>query len=358
MNSDGTGTPPSIVTKLKAAVIGLGFVGAADEVSGDAIGQSVGSLDGTHAQALAGHPAVDLVAGASRGGGRRERFQKRLGVQNCYADWRQMLAREKLDLVSIATNSPAHAEIAIAAAQAGVRAILCEKPIATRLSDADRMIQVCRENNVLLAVNHNRRWHPFWHAVRDELKSGAIGQIECGHVCWSSGRLGNMGTHFFDLLRMQLGANAVEVSGCLDPVVPLDCRGADYHDPGGWGVIAFENGIKTFIHAAQPPKRPALVQFVGTDGVLNATGDRAVIERWSGGRLELAAPAVSGTSVDRAVDDLVRCLSDGTQPACTAEDGLAALEIIIAFHVSHRAGGQWIKLPIQAADRELEVRIG
>jgi predicted dehydrogenase len=339
-------------------VIGLGFIGAADQVSGDAIGQNVGSLDGTHAQALAGHPSVQLVAGASRDAGRRERFRQRLGVANCYADWREMLAREMPDLVSIATNSPFHAEIAIACAEAGVRAILCEKPVTTRLSDADRVIQACRERNALLAVNHNRRWHPFWHAVRDELRSGAIGQVECAHVCWSSGRLGNMGTHFFDLLRMQLGTDAVQVSGTLDPVVAADCRGPDYHDPGGWGVIAFANRVKVFIHASSGPKRPALVQFVGTEGILSAVGDRAVIERPSGGKRELVPPKVSGTSVDRAVDDLVRCLSNRTQPACTGEDGRAALEIIIGFHVSNREGGRWINLPIEGADRDLEVRIG
>ena len=54
----------------RAAVIGLGFVGAGDQVSGDAIGQCVRDLDGTHAPALAAHPRVELVAGASRDGGR------------------------------------------------------------------------------------------------------------------------------------------------------------------------------------------------------------------------------------------------------------------------------------------------
>ncbi len=58
----------------KAAVIGLGFIGAGDQVSGDALGQKVENLDGTHAQALAAHERVELVAGSSRDEGRRIRF--------------------------------------------------------------------------------------------------------------------------------------------------------------------------------------------------------------------------------------------------------------------------------------------
>src|SRR5438128_11363909 len=145
---------------LQAAVIGLGFIGAGDQVSGDAIGQKVADLDGTHSGALASHPQVRLVTGSSREEGRRKRFEERHHIRKTYADWREMLAAEKLDLVNIATNSPFHAEITVACAEAGVRAILCEKPLATRLSDADRAIRACRERGTILAVNHSRRWHP------------------------------------------------------------------------------------------------------------------------------------------------------------------------------------------------------
>jgi predicted dehydrogenase len=90
----------------RAAVIGLGFVGAGDPVSGEAIGQSVANLDGTHAEALAAHPQVELVTGSSRDEGRRRRFEERMGVSRTYADWREMLSNEALDIVSAATHSP------------------------------------------------------------------------------------------------------------------------------------------------------------------------------------------------------------------------------------------------------------
>jgi predicted dehydrogenase len=344
--------------QFRAAVIGLGFIGAADQVSGDAIGQKVGNLDGTHAQALAKHPMVQLVSGSSRDEGRRKRFEQRLNVGNTYSDWREMLAAEKLDIVSIATNTPFHAEIAIACAEAGVGAILCEKPIATRLIDADRAIQICRQRQTLLAVNHNRRWHPYWCELRDEIRAGAVGRVHSAYVQWPTGRLGTVGTHWFDLLRMLLGSEATAVSATLDPVVGPDCRGPDFHDPGGWGIVAFAGGLNAFVQAGYEAKLPFLVHVVGSDGQITARPDRAVIESWSGSKRELSPPATSESSVDRAVDDIVQCLTNGTQPACTGEDGLAALEIIIGFHVSDRLKGQWVQLPIRGADRDLEVRMG
>jgi predicted dehydrogenase len=343
---------------LRAGIVGLGFIGAGDQVSGDAIGQRVGDLDGTHAAALAGHPGVQLVTGSSRDEGRRKRFEQRQRVHKTYADWRRMLAEEKLDIVSVATNSPYHAEVAEACAEAGVRAVFCEKPVATRLTDADRAVRRCRERGTLLVVNHNRRWHPFWHTVRDEIASGTIGSVQHAFVHWSSGRLGNIGTHLFDLLRMILRAEAKAVSGTLDPEIAPDCRGPQFHDPGGWGIISFDDGVKAFVDAPQGKKSPLVVRVVGSLGQIDVRGDRGVIELWSGEQRDLSVAKTPQTSMDRAVREIVECLSEGARPSSTGEDGLAALEIIIGFHVSDRLRGQQVELPIRGADRELEVLIG
>ncbi len=345
-------------TTLSAAVIGLGFIGAGDQVSGDAIGQQVAMLDGTHAQALAAHPQVQLVTGASRNEGRRKRFEEQHGVHKTYADWREMLAAEKLDIVSVATNSPYHAEITAGCAEAGVRAVLCEKPIATRLSDADRAISVCREHGTILVVNHQRRWHPLWRSVRDEIHSGTIGEVYHAMVHWPTGRLGNAGTHWFDALRMFLGAEVQAVSGTLDPVLYPDCRGTQFRDPAGWGILAFRTGVKAFINAPQAAKFPLVVRVVGRLGQVTLRGDSALIELWAGSERVLSTPKDRSASLDLGVQDIVQCLIGGGQPASTGEDGLAALEIIIGFHASDRLQAQWVPLPISGADRELEVRIG
>ena len=108
------------MAKYKAGIVGLGFIGAADQVSGDALGQLVEDLDGTHLVSLENHPDVEVVAGSSRDEGRRGRFAARTGART-YADWREMVEDEDLDIVSVCTWHLLHPAPSIAAAEAGVK---------------------------------------------------------------------------------------------------------------------------------------------------------------------------------------------------------------------------------------------
>ena len=136
--------------RYRAGIIGLGFIGAADQVSGDALGQRVEDLGGTHLGALSNHPRVDLVAGSSRDPGRRERFAQRTQAA-VFDDWGRMLEQQQLDIVSVATYADVHAEIVMGCVDAGVRAIYCEKPIAQTVNDAARMLEVCGWNKTRTA---------------------------------------------------------------------------------------------------------------------------------------------------------------------------------------------------------------
>ena len=91
----------------RAGIIGLGFIGGGDQVSGDRLGQRLIDLEGNHREALSNHPHVKLACGSSRDAGRRERFAQRTAART-YDDWRQMLANEKLDVVSVASFAPSH----------------------------------------------------------------------------------------------------------------------------------------------------------------------------------------------------------------------------------------------------------
>ena len=342
----------------RAAVIGLGFVGAGDQVAGDALGQRVRDLDGTHAPGLAQHHRVALVAGSSRDEGRRRRFAERQGVENTYADWREMLKNESLDIVSVATNSPFHAEVTVACAQAGVRCVFCEKPVATKLSDADRMIDECKRAGTLLVVNHNRRWQPHYRVAKREIAAGAIGDVCHVHAHWPSGRLGNIGTHAFDGIRHLTGLEPEAVSGTLDTTGRPDCRGAQFRDPGGWGVIRLQRGVKVFVDATETAAAPMVIRVVGVEGEVVVHRRHATLEPWKGRPRVLAGQGQWPDSVCLAVDEIVKCLDGKAAPTSTGEAARQALEMIIGFHVSDRQGGQWVDLPLQGKDRELEVLVG
>src|SRR5690606_38825588 len=103
--------------------------------------------------------------------GRRERFADRTSGRT-YTDWREMVTAEKLDIVSVATYTPSHAELTIGCAELGARVVYCEKPIASRLSEADRMIAACEQAGTLLVINHNRRFNPNYRRLRDFIAEG------------------------------------------------------------------------------------------------------------------------------------------------------------------------------------------
>jgi predicted dehydrogenase len=347
--------------KYRAAVIGLGFIGAGDPVRAGEIGQRVEDLRGSvHADVLAAHPRTTLVAGASRDAGRRERFLSRFPDAHAYADYREMLAAEQPRIVSVAANTPAHAEATVACAESGVRCVFCEKPIATRLTDADRMIAACQAGGTLLVMNHNRRWHPVYLAAREALRAGVVGEATCLMVRWPTGRLGNVGTHVFDALHLVMSERVVAVSGTLDRSGTPDCRGAEYRDPGGWGVVTFASGVHAHIEAAEtlPPGVGVDIRVVGSRGELVLGDGGCCFAPWSGERQELAGPAPDVVTMGLAVDEIVACLETGAAPTSSGEDGRAALEVIVGFHASDRRQGQWVSLPLAGADRDLEVRIG
>lgn len=344
-------------TTYRAGIIGLGFIGGGDQVSGDRLGQRVTNLDGNHREALANHPRVQLVAGSSRDAGRRERFVQRTGATT-FADWRTMLATEKLDIVSVASFAPSHAELVVACAEAGVRAIFCEKPIATRLADAERMIAACRASGSLLVINHNRRFHGQFRELQRRIAAGELGELTGVWLQWGAGRLGNVGTHFIDAAMMLTGRRVQAVSATLDQTGRPDCRGPEFRDPGGWAMLRFERGLIGYVHAPDNPAGPAEVTIQGTLGRARVAGDVAEIAWWNGQRETLPPTNGSTTSMDVAVQEIVAWLDDHTPACCSAEDSVRTLEVILACHASHARQAAWIELPLIGADREREVQSG
>jgi predicted dehydrogenase len=342
----------------RAGIIGLGFVGAGDQVSGDRLGQQVAALDGTHYEALDRHPQVQLVAGSSREPGRRQRFQQRAGVPT-FESWQEMLATQNLDIVSVATYAPTHAEIVAACAQSGVRAILCEKPMATRLPDAERMIAACQQSGSLLVINHNRRFHPHYRELTRRVTAGELGQLTGVWLTWGAGRLANIGTHFIDAALMLTGSTVTSVSATLDPAGRPDCRGPEFRDPGGWAMLRLKSGPVIHIHAPDYSNSPAEVLIHGTLGRASISGGAARIEKW-GSVPEILPPVspISGTSMDQAVSEIVQWLDDATPLGCTADASRHALEVIVACHASHARRGAWTDLPLSGPDREIEVHAG
>ena len=115
-----------------------------------------------------------------------------------------MLEKAKPDIVSVCTWHPLHPAPTIAAAQAGVKAVICEKPMATSLGAANSMVDACEASGTKLIISHQRRFTPGWEKARELIQQKVIGDpvwVNCKIV---QGLL-NCGTHAIDGSRFVLG---------------------------------------------------------------------------------------------------------------------------------------------------------
>lgn len=131
-----------------------------------------GSMANSHARGYAAVDAIDLVACADIDQSRVERFAQQHHIPKLYRDFREMLDAEQPDIVSVCTWHPLHAEMTIAAAARHPRAILCEKPMATSLGEAEQMMTACQRNQVKLAIGFQRRFLDAWTGARELVAAG------------------------------------------------------------------------------------------------------------------------------------------------------------------------------------------
>lgn len=287
-----------------------------------------------------------------------------------FTDVDALLARtEGLDVVSVTTNAPTHAATTVACAEAGVGHILCEKPMATNLADARRMIEVCRRRGVRLAVNHIRRFSPNHAKLRCLLSEGVIGRIRHFSLHHGSSGLGNNGVHFFDTMRMYAGNDARWVVGYLDPTGTPNPRGAQFKDPGAFGIMLFTDGTRAFIDMSEDTGVLPVFTIVGEHGRVEIdefsdrwriyarrAEDRAMpLTRYVLPMPEvpfvLEAPFDIVDLIRRALEELLA----GGPLSCTGEDGMAAVEMAIAFHISDAQGHSPVALPLSGAAVDKDV---
>ena len=311
----------------------------------------------SHISAYKSNKRTKITALCDIDGKRLDAASRRYGVDNLYTDYRQMLAREDLDIVSICTPTQTHAEVCLRAASAGVKAILCEKPIASSLDEAQKMIGACRKRGVRLAVNHTRVYDSSFLAVRDVLEKKKIGDLIQTTAFATAGLL-NGGTHLFSLLIKYFGRPA-GVSGSLIPDGSTD--------PGALGVVRFKSGIRCFtdctfrdyvLFGADIYGERGMIEIrerIGRDKTLRIfIGKKSAGES---GMKELKPAYYKGPKrtppIANAVRNIVDALDGKEAVFCTGKDGKASLEIALAFHESSRKGGREIPLPLK--NRRLRV---
>ena len=331
--------------KLRAAVIGCG----APRRTG-AEGWKIGYA---HAEAYAALESTELVAAADINPENLAAFAGRFDVPAAYLDYREMLARERIDIVSICTWVGLHAEITVAAAESGVRGILCEKPMALSMSEADRMLAACRANGVQFALNTQRRFGEPWVTAKKLIDTGEIGttlQFEGSCPDWD---LLEWGTHWVDMCRFF--ASESPASWVFAQVDASQGKRIFGHLVENDAVvrIGFENGFTGTLYMGEHAPRDFSNRILGSDGVVVIAGENLkYLSAKSRGWVELEVPK-GPDAIAASVDALVTAVHTGVEAPHGASGARAVTEITLAAYHS-AVENRLIRLPLDAKDFPLE----
>ncbi|NEW73687.1 Gfo/Idh/MocA family protein [Streptomyces rhizosphaericus] len=333
-----------------------------------------GKIAVNHAMALQAIPGVDLVGVSDVEPDRAAAFAARFGIAGHDPDPESFLS-SGLDAITVCTPHPSHERVVVAAARHGLH-VLCEKPIAVTLAEADRMVTAMEEAGVRFGVLFQRRFWPSAARLRAAIDEGRLGPPIVGTVTMRWGRdaeyyaepwrgrwdtegggaLLNQGIHYVDLLQWYLGT-PVRVYGAIRTLKHGDC--IEVEDTAV-ATVEFASGAVATIQAGT-----TFAPGLGTTVfVSDAAGQAATVTEYPEGtghtdlwtvKGEEAYRQLLSTGIDadpplsriheglmpfhrEQITEFVTAVREGRDPLVTGRDARTALAVVVAIYESSRTG--------------------
>lgn len=287
---------------------------------------------------------------------RAQAFATEQDIPAAYGSLHDLLSDPQVQAVYISTTNELHHEQVLTAAAAG-KHILCEKPLALNISDAQEMVHACKAAGVVMATNHHLRNAATHRAIQSLIQSGAIGQPLFARVFhavhlpphlqgWrikkpkaGGGVILDITVHDIDTLRFTLGSEPVEAVGMTQSAVMAENGLED----GVMAVLRFSNGTLVQLHDA------FTVKYAGTGieyhGELGSIVGRNVMTQQAVGEVllrtadgERTIPIKQENLYQRGVAAFCSALRGEGQASATAEDGVRSLAGAIAVLKACRTG--------------------
>ena len=307
----------------------------------------------SHAAGYEACPRTDLVAGAELRPEVLEKFGERynVGPDHRYTDYRELIANEQPDILSITTQPEQRCEIILHAIEAGVRALYVEKPLCASVAEAEAIRDAVRANNVAFSMGTNRRWHNGFTAMRAKIHSGDFGELRT-LINYCTGSFFNGFSHSIDLF-MYLNNDVTPqwVQAYVFEFDELVVGSEVLEDPAGTGTIMYANGV--FGYGLVSPRR-AEVEAVCDTGMIEAL-DNGVEFRTRSKEMDssedgpnLAYEQKSSTLL--LIEDLVHALDTGQPTRGGADVAYWNTQVIFGLIESHRQGGARVELPLTNHD--------
>jgi predicted dehydrogenase len=304
-------------------------------------------------------------------------YEKNIGSDvnvKVYTDYKEMLEKEEIDVVTIATESGYHPEIAVYCMNKG-KHIIVEKPMALSIEDADRMIECSRKNNVKLCVSHQNRFNEPIQKLRKAIEGNRFGKLVNGtaRILWNrnmgyyeqapwrgtwkldGGTLMNQCIHNIDLLQWMMGGEIDTVYAACDTFL-RDIEAEDF----GAILIKFKNGSIGIVEGSAcvyPKNLEETLSIFGENGTV-CIGGLAVnkIETWRfGDNIDSEDEILKGQEGDPDTvygfghtplfKDMINAINDNREPLINGEEGKKGMSIILAAYKS-RLTGMPVKFPL------------
>ncbi len=323
----------------------------------------------SHFPAYAAAPEAEIAAVVSLSAEEAQDAVNNFGAKRILPSWEAAIADPDVDAVDVCTPNYLHAPIAIAAARAG-KHVFVEKPMATRLDDANAMVAAARESGVYLTVGHNLRFAPIFQTMRQAMRDGVIGRpfaargvyMHAGpDESWGSssqwfwdeataggGALLDMGIHMIDVMRWIIGRPVLEVSAMISRHLK-----PTFADDTAFVLMRFEGDLVASVQAAWSARPTSDRELVihGEEGNIamgRTTGEPLVYNVRGEGHPNKIVPEIPATTdPDTPYLDFVRAIQQGREPWVTGEDGRDSLAIAVAAYESARIG-RTVSVPLSA----------
>ena len=322
-----------------------------------------GTWGSRYLHAYANHPACEIVALVDRAKDRRNDFADRYGIQTVFDTLEDLLAREVPDIVSAILPTSHNPDTVIACAEAGVKVVSCEKPIAVELSQADAMVRVCRERGTVFSCGSVYSGVPHLLETIDWIRAGNIGKLTAAAIPSGLPReVSGGGCVQLTLLQLLTGMEVAWVEGwTLSPdsdwMPPVEVSESEIDCPA-YGRIGLSDGIVCEI--PMPPEQGGAcpVMVTGENGQVWMTGPSPVFIQGNGAASTPVYPGFLDTpSPDnfftRRIEWLMHAFDTGQDVVDSGRGYHQALEIAIALKQSAENRHRRIALPLE--DRSLRI---
>jgi predicted dehydrogenase len=340
-------------------------------------------------------PETEIIAVADADPAGLKAALAKLKVTEGFSDYRAMLAAAKPDVVAVGPRHvDQHADMIVAAIEAGARGVYVEKPFCRTPAEADRILAACASSGAKVAVAHRNRYHPALAAIDKLIADGGIGKVlelrgrGKGDKRGGSEDLWVLGSHVLNLIAYFGGAPR-SCSAVVKQNGELVTKAHVKEGPEGIGPLAGNE-----VHARYEMERGPIAYFdsmaddgtrsegfglriVGGDGVIDLKCDKLPLAHlYRGNPLAVSARPQAWVPIGSAgpdvpeprtdlgdyvghhvgpCRDLIACLGTDREPLCGAKDGATTVEMISAVFESHRQQSAAVTFPLKERGNPLSL---